>query len=425
MKQAFNYRDNCYIRYSLLNMDFEKSHNIVVCWLLFLIRMIGYILKSPRAYAKVDDVLVLIPSANNKRSILPILDAMHHKNYTCMDRFYSFLPMGKIYLKSLFHSRGFWKLYMSSSREEKKMIRAHFYEFAPAAELYNAMGEFYNKNPQLKLLIVSNDHFPIMRSFIEQACKHGIKMAYSQHASVSEYFPPLKFDYSFLDGKESFLKYKEIGSIRGDVFLVGSPRFDVITQLTHQDSDLIGIAFNQLDENEKILKLVKKLKESGFHNIVVRPHPQQDKNNPDWSLFTDEGCEISHPLQENPFKFISRLSFLIAGASSIHLEAALLQIPSAIINLQNLEGFLDYYGYGKMGLTPIASSEEDIIELIKNPILPDINTIRYYDATFKTNYDGKSASLAAQLIDAFLDGKESETLAKIFQKHEEGYYVIK
>lgn len=425
MKFTFEYKTICHIRYALINSDHKVGHSFFVCWLLFIARMIGYLLRSPCAYKVVDEVLVVIPSANNKRSVQPILDSMRHKNYTCVERFYNFLPMGKIYFKSLLRSREFTKLYRSSSYEEKNMIRAHFDEFAPAREIFNSIGAFFDHNPQIKLLIVSNDHISVMRSFICQAINHGVKTLYTQHASVSEFFPQLIFDYSFLDGKESFLKYQSIGSIKGKVFLVGSPRFDVITQLERHESDLVGIAFNLLDQNEKILTLVKKLKDNGYHNIVVRPHPQQDKTNPDWSIFTNEGCEVSHPLQENPFKFISRLSFLIAGASSIHLEAALLRIPSAIFNMQTHNGNLDYYGYSKMKLTPIASDVDSVVELIKNPQLPSIETIRYYDAAFGTEYDGKSASLAAHFIDAFLEKKEEDLLATLFEESLEGYYIIK
>ena len=426
MEHVFDYKRACYIHYnySLVKLNLDKAHSIFVCWLIFIVRMVGYLLRSPHSYKMVDEVLVVIPSANNKRSILPILDAMHHKNYTCVERFFNFLPMGKIYIKSLFHSCGFRRLYLSSSGEEKKMIRAFFDEFVVAEELYKSVGEFYDINPQIRLLIVSNDHKPIMLSFIDQASAHGVKTLYSQHASVSECFPPLVFDYSFLDGMESFLKYRTIGKIEGKVFLVGSPRFDVITKIERQKSDYIGIAFNRLDNKEKILSLVKALKDNGFCNIVVRPHPQQDKNNPDWSIFTNEGCEISHPMQENPFIFISRLSFLIAGASSIHLEAALLRIPSIIFNMQAHNGDLDYYGYAKMCLTHIASNVEEVISSIKAPYIPSLDTIRFYDAAIGTKYDGRSATLAAQVIDAYLERKEREVIDSLFERANDGYYVI-
>ena len=78
-----------------------------------------------------------------------------------------------------------------------------------------------------------------------------------------------------------------------------------------------------------------------------------------------------------------------------------------------------------MGLTPLASNENEIISLIKGYNLPSIDTIRYYDAAFGTEYDGKSATLAAQFIDAFLDGHESEILASLFEKTSEGYFIIK
>ena len=184
MERIFDYRRICHIRYSLMDTEQKKTHSLFVCWLLFFVRMVGYLLKSPCSYKKVDEVLVVIPSANNKRSTQPILDAMRHKNYTCVERFYNFLPMGKIYFKSILCSGGFRTLYRSSSEKERNLIRAHFDEFAPAAEIYKVVGEFFEQNSQIKLLIVSNDHVPIMRSFIEQASTHGVKTVYSQHASV-------------------------------------------------------------------------------------------------------------------------------------------------------------------------------------------------------------------------------------------------
>lgn len=421
----FNYKEILYIQYSLLGKERFKAHNLFVCCVRFAIRMIGYLIRSPFSYKSVNEVLVVIPSSNNKRSTQPILDAMHHKSYTCVERFYDFLPMGGIYLKSIIKSQDFWKLYFSASKEEREMMRSVFDKFASARELYDAVGKFYDANPQIRLLIVSNDHFPIIRTFIKQAQNHGVKTIYSQHASVSEFFPPLTFDFSFLDGKESFMKYKSISNICGDVFLIGSPRFDIITQMKRQESNVIGIAFNEMDDNNKIISLINILEDNGFKHIVVRPHPRQDKNNPDWSIFTTLGCEISHPLQENPFKFISRLSFLIAGASSIHLDAALLRTPSAIFNLQLYDGDLDYYGYARTGLTPIVKTAYDLVQLIKAPYLPKTEIIRYYDAAYGTEYDGKSASLAARFIDAYLDGNEQVVLNALFEKKKEGYYAIK
>ena len=167
-----------------------------------------------------------------------------------------------------------------------------------------------------------------------------------------------------------------------------------------------------------------RLRNEGFKNIVVRPHPHQDRNHPDWSIFTNVGCEVSHPLEENPFVFISRISFLIAGVSSIHLEAALLRIPSVIYSFQTYDGNIDYYGYAKMKLTPIATCPDDVVSLIRKPYIPGEDIIRYYDATFGTKYNGKSAMLAAQFIDSLLEGKDRDVLSELFVPTPEGYFVI-
>ena len=60
-----------------------------------------------------------------------------------------------------------------------------------------------------------------------------------------------------------------------------------------------------------------------------------------------------------------------------------------------------------------------------SPHIPSVDTIRYYDAAFGTDYDGKSASLAARFIDSFLEGNEEKVLTTLFVKSSENYYVIK
>ena len=53
------------------------------------------------------------------------------------------------------------------------------------------------------VVFVANDHTGPCRS-IRLACEQlNIKVAYIQHA-VSSIFPPLEFDYAFLDGKVAY-----------------------------------------------------------------------------------------------------------------------------------------------------------------------------------------------------------------------------
>ena len=57
---------------------------------------------------------------------------------------------------------------------------------------------------------MSNDHSPANRALLLVAKSKGIKTVYMQHASVSNLFPVLDFDYSFLDGVNAYNIYKEI-----------------------------------------------------------------------------------------------------------------------------------------------------------------------------------------------------------------------
>ena len=58
-----------------------------------------------------------------------------------------------------------------------------------------------------KLVIVSNDHSLNCRSLRLAAQILGIRTLYIQHASISNIFPPLEFDYALLDGLVSYKKY--------------------------------------------------------------------------------------------------------------------------------------------------------------------------------------------------------------------------
>ena len=69
--------------------------------------------------------------------------------------------------------------------------------------------EYLKKQTNLRKVVFSNDHNVQNRLFLH-ACKlSNIHTSYIQHASVSQYFPPLNFDLSFLYGEVDYEKYKK------------------------------------------------------------------------------------------------------------------------------------------------------------------------------------------------------------------------
>ena len=106
-----------------------------------------------------------------------------------------------------------------------------------------------------------------------------------QHCSIGYHFPELHFTYSFLDGLETFEKYKRIGEISGVIFLIGNPRFDIISNYKNKKvkSGYIGIASNLLDDEQSIIRTCKYLIDNGYNRIYLRPHPNQELKKLSWS----------------------------------------------------------------------------------------------------------------------------------------------
>jgi hypothetical protein len=72
-----------------------------------------------------------------------------------------------------------------------------------------------------KALVVSNDHNMPNRVVLKLAREKRIPSVYIQHASVTEKFPPLAFDYALLEGLDALQKYESAGySSKTKVFLV-------------------------------------------------------------------------------------------------------------------------------------------------------------------------------------------------------------
>ena len=103
----------------------------------------------------------------------------------------------------LFITKAF-HLFIRLKREGKnKEISWYFHKFC---ETYIYVPFFLEELQKIrpKLALISNDHTVQARSLRISAEILGIKTLYMQHASVSEIFPPLEFDYALLDGEIAY-----------------------------------------------------------------------------------------------------------------------------------------------------------------------------------------------------------------------------
>jgi hypothetical protein len=199
-----------------------------------------------------------------------------------------------------------------------------------------------------KAVVMSNDHNAFCRALLFASKEKHIPSIYLQHAAVTNRFPPLSFDLNLLEGQDSLNKYKEAGPIEGQVELVGMLKFDKYYGKINQNKSVktIGIALNGGDNFEDYFTLTDEIN-SKFNNIsfIYRFHPAIDLS----AIAIPEYVKISKVTEENPFEFLSRIDMLFAGNSSIHLEAAMMNVVSYVVEFQKID-LIDYYGFIKNGL---------------------------------------------------------------------------
>lgn len=259
-----------------------------------------------------------------------------------------------------------------------------------------------------KALLLTNDHSCIPRAMLLAGKALGIPTIFVQHASVTRHFPPLAFDLSLLEGQAAWDNYKTIGNISGRVELVGMPKFDKFVSLRKKPQPIqsIGIAFNLIDDLDKILKICEQIHaQLPDIQLCLRPHPK-DPVQHDWSA-THPYISKSTGAKESAFEFLGRHDAIIANNTSIHLEALLLNMPSFYLDISRADCKVeDLYGYVANKLVPFAESADDIVMLIQkhNQQPTDLyHKAKYYNALVDTPQEGHSEELVIQYIKDFVN----------------------
>lgn len=242
-----------------------------------------------------------------------------------------------------------------------------------------------------------------------------IKSVYMQHASVSKLFPPLRVNYAFLDGQCALDIYHECERNRAPnsnnyptplVMLTGQKKY---LERNHKTlSQAIGIALNPMDNMDCAIDLIKYLLSNGFE-IRIRCHPGQSVQ--DLKKFRSEFSSSSKVTfsdikKESVSSFMGQIHWMIAGNSSIHLEAALAGIVPIYYEFGSPD-FPDYYGYVKYGVAKHPKSNQEIVEILKNGsnwTEPKVEAVRYYSITYLTQWDGREGELVADCLGKILEG---------------------
>lgn len=331
----------------------------------------------------------------------------------------------------------FLPLYFMMRREGKSIEIKYIFNVFCYAHVYIPYFFQFLSNVKgqnnFKMVIMANDHNVDNRSLRLVAEILNIETLYMQHASVSDLFPPLKFDYALLDGeisKEIYLecakKNKTNNLYKGMILLSGQKK--KVIRKTNSKSNTVGLALNSQDNIENVLSILEKLTFIG-REVEIRVHPSQKDS------FLKELLEyignkksiaFHNPLKKSLVDFFSSVNCIIAGNTSIHIEAALFGLPTIYYSFDdNLERF-DYYGYVRNNIShllkihDVNGSLEDAINFSNGNLR--LSSIRRYSATFRTRWENREGELSSLFIQSRLN--EREIIDYFIDYKEDGYGIV-
>ena len=293
------------------------------------------------------------------------------------------------------------------------------WHFATFCSVYNYLVYFHRVLGQVKpeFVITSNDHNVPNRCMLAVAHHLGIKTVYLQHASVSPLFPALRVNYAFLDGQCALDTYRQCEPNQPsthrnvpipEVILSGQKKH--LKKSEKQQVAAIGVALNALDDAEAGIAFINALQDEG-QGVRLRWHPGQavsDIKQYRAAFASSQRVYLSDPKKESISDFMGNIGWLIAGNSSIHLEAAIAGVMPIYYELSRPD-HSDYYGYVKHGLTQQAASVPEVLKIIEETQdnrSPNAGAVRYYSDTYLTEWDGKEGELVAECLKALALGKE-------------------
>lgn len=308
----------------------------------------------------------------------------------------------------LFSIRGFG-LYRLLKSNHPVSVDWHFANFC---SVYIYLCYFYRVFSQTKpeYVITANDHSIPSRCMLAVAHQIGIKSVYMQHASVSSLFPALRVTYAFLDGQCALDIYRQCEANQPDtvrnapvpnVVLSGQKKYLKRSSISNSEG-AVGIALNTLDDAQAGIFFINTLTCEG-HNIRLRWHPRQspiDVKMYREAFIGNELVALSDPRVEPISNFLEQINWVIAGNSSIHLEAALVGVIPIYFELTPAD-YPDYYGYLENGLCVSAGTPSEVLKLIEGTQdnrAVDVEAVRYYSATFNTEWEGREGQLVAECL---------------------------
>ncbi len=260
-------------------------------------------------------------------------------------------------------------------------------------------------------IVIANDHVNWTTTLAQAARDENIPTLYIQHASVTENFPSLSFDYTCLEGRDALLKYDQSGPSRTMVFLTGAPKFDQYHQFINKTRHVkaVGICTNKFDTLETVETLCQRLHQKfPYLRYVLRPHPSDERIEAWQELAWRYGMDHSDSRMEASFEYLKGIDAIIAGETNILLEGALLNVYPIYYDYENIQ--LDFYGFLRNGLVEGRFNQPEQLCQVLSRIekqRPDVRErAKFYCETIGTPYDGRSTELCSRIIAAVSSGSE-------------------
>lgn len=360
-----------------------------------------------------DSLLSSTKALSVNSSVLSILDGRWLKKSNKHEEYMIFTPKIVVMALCLFILRSISLHKRLKLAGHTDSISLYFDRFC---SIYYYIPYFIDllKSVNPKFVLMSNDHSPANRALLFVAKSLGIKTVYMQHASVSELFPELDFDYSFLDGDRAYQIYRAISLSENDgnlnnfnqkhIFLTGQKKpikNKMISNSEHNGS--CGVGFSHLDSNLFIIKAMDSLLQA-FEKCHVRLHPSHSVHNVEklknHYLNNDRvffGLEGKASLEN----FINSIEVFFGSQTSLHLEIALSGIKCFHIENSVIKNN-DYYGYEQAGLVvPICFSDISLpyfLDVGLQQGAREIKAIKKYSETYKTKWFGREGELVNEIL---------------------------
>ncbi|MDX1490605.1 MAG: hypothetical protein R3332_04925 [Pseudohongiellaceae bacterium] len=298
-----------------------------------------------------------------------------------------------------------WSLYRRLGKGNRLRSEMFFDRFCLS---YSYLSFFYRNISYIRpsCVLTANDHNVQNRCFIAIANYLDCRTAYLQHASVSKFFPALSVDWAFLDGKASEEIYVKCQTNRPDrasrkfvsIFHTGQKK---ILTTSDRGNTSIGLAVNAFIDLETIESVYNLTLFFGY-KLHLRWHPTQESVDIEQlkrKYGSRDSVILSDPSKEDVASYLSRLRYLVAGNSSIHLEAALAGVVPLYFETSDFVSW-DYYGYVKKGISFDLQNLETLRDILNEKVKVELSleSLRYYSATYQTVWQNREGELVAKLL---------------------------